>query len=208
MTNIHFRWIDDASRPDHTFLETDDKCLYLYEFTKGGGYAGDNQLIANLKKKPATANDYELEYKQAAIAQAAHALLGALNPEFLNSATFVPVPPSKAATDPTHDDRMTRVCRGLGHSVDVRELVTQAVSMEASHERGVKPRIQVPDLLAVYNINEALALPLPHTFAIVDDVLTTGTHFKAMKAVLLERFPNARIFGLFVARRVFAAPEF
>jgi predicted amidophosphoribosyltransferase len=45
-------------------------------------------------------------------------------------------------------------------------------------------------------------LHLPSSVAIVDDVLTTGAHFKAMKRILMERFPEARIVGLFLARRV------
>jgi adenine/guanine phosphoribosyltransferase-like PRPP-binding protein len=35
--------------------------------------------------------------------------------------------------------------------------------------------------------------------AIVDDILTTGAHFKACKTVLQERFPEAQIFGIFIA---------
>jgi predicted amidophosphoribosyltransferase len=208
VTKIHLREVDGIASRDHSFITSEDRCLYLYEFTKGGGFAGDNQLIANLKKKPTTSNRYEMQYKSSAIQNIALTLVDALNPIFLASATFVPVPPSKEANDPAYDNRMTQVCRGLGNEVDVRELVTQSISMEASHERGAKPRIQIADLLRVYSIDESIAAVEPHTIVIVDDVLTTGTHFKAMQQVLSGRFPNARIFGIFVARRVFATPEF
>jgi predicted amidophosphoribosyltransferase len=208
VTNIRLREVDEIAREDHSFITPEDKCLYLYEFTKGGGFAGDNQLIANLKKKPATSNHYELQYKRAAIRNTANTLINALNPIFISSATFVPVPPSKATNDPAYDNRMTQVCRSLGAEVDVRELVTQSISMEASHERGAKPRIQVADLLSIYSIDESIAADAPQTVAVVDDVLTTGTHFKAMQQVLSGRFPKARIFGIFIARRVFATPEF
>ena len=33
-----------------------------------------------------------------------------------------------------------------------------------------------------------------------DDVLTAGSHFKAMKNLLLQHIPDACILGLFVAR--------
>jgi hypothetical protein len=34
-------------------------------------------------------------------------------------------------------------------------------------------------------------------------VLTAGTHFVAMRTMLRDRFPQAPIFGFFIARRVF-----
>ena len=45
---------------------------------------------------------------------------------------------------------------------------------------------------------------------VVNDVLTSGCHYLAVKTVLLERFPRARIRGLFIARRAFpdAADDF
>jgi predicted amidophosphoribosyltransferase len=57
-------------------------------------------------------------------------------------------------------------------------------------------------LAQYYEIDENLADPEPENIAVFDDILTTGTHFRAAKRVLSERFPNARIFGFFIARRV------
>jgi orotate phosphoribosyltransferase-like protein len=39
------------------------------------------------------------------------------------------------------------------------------------------------------------------TIVVVDDMLTTGCHFKAMQAVLRNHFPTQAIVGVFVARR-------
>jgi predicted amidophosphoribosyltransferase len=44
--------------------------------------------------------------------------------------------------------------------------------------------------------------PTPAVIAVVDDVLTAGAHFKAMKRLLMETFQDAHIVGLFLARRV------
>jgi hypothetical protein len=41
----------------------------------------------------------------------------------------------------------------------------------------------------------------------LDDVLTTGAHFRAAKRVLHARFPQAQIIGLFVARRAIVKEE-
>jgi predicted amidophosphoribosyltransferase len=53
-----------------------------------------------------------------------------------------------------------------------------------------------------YEIEESLVEPEPALIAIVDDVLTTGAHFKAMKRILEKTFPDAPIVGLFLSRRV------
>jgi hypothetical protein len=91
---------------------------------------------------------------------------------------------------------------------DVRTLVVQTQSTAASHEAADGERVTVEELLAVYQINEALAAPVPRAIAIVDDVLTAGTHYRAMHIVLSARFPNVPITGLFIARRVFPDDDF
>jgi hypothetical protein len=37
-------------------------------------------------------------------------------------------------------------------------------------------------------------------------VLTTGSHFKAVKEMILERAPDTKIVGFFVARRALTNP--
>ena len=86
---------------------------------------------------------------------------------------------------------------------DVRAIVRQAASTTASHEAGQGDRVTVEDLLDLYAIDETIAAPAPQTIGIVDDVLTAGTHYRAMHTALAARFPNVPIIGLFVARRVF-----
>jgi hypothetical protein len=59
------------------------------------------------------------------------------------------------------------------------------------------------DLRRIYRIDEQIAEPEPKAIGIIDDVLTAGSHFRAMKDLLLARFPNVPITGIFIARRVF-----
>ena len=42
----------------------------------------------------------------------------------------------------------------------------------------------------------------PTHIAVVDDVITSGAHFRAAKDLLAERFPEAQIIGIFWARAV------
>jgi predicted amidophosphoribosyltransferase len=53
-----------------------------------------------------------------------------------------------------------------------------------------------------YTIADELVDPVPSLIAVVDDVLTTGAHFKAMKRILIETFPDVSVVGVFLARRV------
>jgi len=51
-------------------------------------------------------------------------------------------------------------------------------------------------------VDESLLEPAPRVIAVVDDVLTTGAHFKAAQLLLSSRFPGVAVYGIFVARRV------
>jgi hypothetical protein len=112
------------------------------------------------------------------------------------------VPPSKARSDPDYDDRLLCVLRQLAPDldVDVRELVLQRATIRATHESAARPRPE--ELYANYHIDESVVDPTPQSIAVFDDLLTTGSHFRAMAMLLSERFPGVPIVGLFVARRV------
>lgn len=116
--------------------------------------------------------------------------------------TFVPIPPSKAKDHPLYDDRLLRSLNVLksDRNPDIRELVLQKQTVQASHLSAQRP---TPDeVIANYIIDDSLCAPAPETIIIFDDVITTGCHFKAMKTLLLSRFPDANIVGFFMARRV------
>lgn len=180
-----------------------DSCLYLFEYTSNRNYSFSktNQFIANLKKRPSLRNTNQWPHKVNEMRRCSQHLAQALNPEWLKVATLVPVPPSKSKDDPEYDDRMLTVCRGIGADMDVRELVVQTVSLRAAHESPHRPSVE--ELIEAYAINEALAGPAPQQIGIFDDVLTAGSHYRAMHTVLSARFPGIPIAGLFIARRVF-----
>jgi len=148
--------IDDLIRPDHHHLGADDGCYFIGEYTAGRGfsYSRTNQFIYNLKKGLDRRGHFDWMYKGAAIQQGARALRESINPAFLESATFVPVPPSRAASDPLYDDRMTLVLRLLGDTVDVRELVVQTITMDEAHTAEYRPRPH--HLYENYEVDEAL----------------------------------------------------
>jgi hypothetical protein len=207
---IRLSLIDDSNRGDHFHLRSGDGCYYLFEYTSHRDYSFSttNNLISNLKKKPSQSGLPGYHYKARAIRECAQHLRGALNPDWVRDATFVPTPGSKARVHPDFDDRIVQICQLLCQPPpDVRGLVIQIDSTAASHEVAPGERVTVEELLAVYQIDETLAVPPPRKIAIVDDVLTAGTHFRAMHTVLARRFPEVPIVGIFVARRVFPDEE-
>ena len=121
--------IDDLTRPDHSYLELSDRCYFLGEYTarKGFSFSATNHLIHNFKKPMDRRGRPEWPYKEQAIQNAATALRAAFLPEGLSVLTLVPIPPSKAKTDPLYDDRMVQMLRAIRPvpPLDIRELVIQ-----------------------------------------------------------------------------------
>jgi predicted amidophosphoribosyltransferase len=194
--------VDALTLPDHFYLDDQDICFYAGEYTAGAGhaYSETNQLILNFKKTVDKRGTAQWQYKERAIQQAADILRAAIKADA--QITFVPIPPSKSKIDPLYDDRMLRLLQATcaGRHTDIRELVVQVQSAEAAHLADRRP---TPDeLIANYHLDERLAQPAPARIFIVDDVLTTGCHYKAVQQILTQRFPQARVAGLFLARRV------
>lgn len=201
-----FRRIDSTNIGDHYHLTPADECYFLFEYTaqKKYDYSATNNLISNLKKKPGS-SFAELRYKAGAIQQCAGYISAAVNRDRLPDWTIIPIPPSKQKADPAYDDRLVRVCRLLGapRPLDIRELVVQSQSTSAAHEAAPGQRPTVDDLLTLYSIDESCTQPPPKGILLIDDVLTAGTHYRAMHTVLAKRFPGVPIHAMFIARRVF-----
>ncbi len=205
-----FSVIDETNREQYAFLQEHDECYYIWERISqlwAGSERPDytsipatNQFISNFQI-PVTCridNPKRYYWKEQAIRYAATAL-GALIPEsWREQGTFVPVPPSKVRGDEEHDPRLLTTLRAVRPRLtDIRELVVQGENTDAKR-KGVSPA----DRAQNYSIKEDEADPDPAAIFIVDDVLTTGCHFKAVELVLKERFPDAIVFGLFLARAV------
>lgn len=193
--------IDALTLPDHHYLDAQDICYYAGEYTAGEGhaYSDTNQLIHNFKKTVDKRETAQWQHKERAILKSANIFRAAIKADA--QITFVPIPPSKAKTDPMYDDRMLRLLQAVckDRHTDIRELVVQVQSVAAAHLSETRP---TPDVLvANYRLDESLTDPTPTTIFVVDDVLTTGCHFKAVKRMLERRFPDATIVGLFIARR-------
>lgn len=199
--------VDELILDQHGSLTAEDECYYLLEWTRGGGYSASatNQLIANLRKTNDKKGTLGYHYKEEAIETSAYNLRNAINAEWLKEATLVPIPPSSCRSDPNYDDRMTGVLRALTRGLakrDIRELIIHRESMTPAHTSG-DCRPTVAEIRANYEIDESLVEPSPRIIGIFDDILTAGSHFRAAKMLLTERFPAVPVIGVFIARRIF-----
>src|SRR3546814_5618056 len=83
------------------------------------------------------------------------------------------------ALHPDHDDRMERICAGLGPAADVRLLLRQRYSLPAAHEAAKGERPSVDVLFRILAVDDTLLGPPINHIVLVYDVLTSGTHYRA-----------------------------
>lgn len=200
--------IDASNIRDHYYLSPQDECYYFYDYTAGEGYAHSpgNSLISNLKKPVERRGRVEYRFKEQAIRTSAQILHSAFlqAPAIMAMTTLVPVPPSRERGDPGYDDRVMQIVSQAvqGVQAEVMELVTQQGSYAASHLQGSGGRMKPDQLRSLYRV---IGAPRP-VVILVDDVLTTGSHFVACRDVILAAYPTTRVIGFFVARRAMQDP--
>jgi len=201
--------IDESNRSAHYYIEEAHECFFFHEYTarKGYGHSAGNQLVINLKKSVLLKGQPQYRHKVQAIGECASMLRTAFDKAawLYKEATIAPLPPSKVPTHPEYDDRMAQIVRRAcdARGADVRQLVMQAQSYEASHTRADGLRMKPHDLEAIYTLH---ADPPRDTVILIDDVLTTGAHFVAARNVIRAQYPEARVIGMFIARRVPSNP--
>jgi hypothetical protein len=193
--------IDQLTAQEHHYIDLSDECYYLWERVSDARYDqyAVNDFIKNLQIAPNCSNAARrLPYKTAAIGYGATALSGLIPGDRRQSSTFVPIPPSQVRGDPGHDDRLLRLLRStMPPLADIRELVLQ-IENTVSKEKQIPPDERARN----YRINEECANPDPNEIWIFDDVLAGGSHFKGVTITLRQRYPGARIVGLFLTRAV------
>ncbi|MFN0081372.1 MAG: hypothetical protein ACKVOM_02550 [Ferruginibacter sp.] len=193
--------IDALLRSEHPYLTAQDDCSYFMEYFPK--IRDDvNSIIMNFKKTVDRIGKSDYRYKGITIQRIAD-LFKQTIPHFINEFTIlVPIPPSKVKGHPLYDDRVVRLlklfCRNQEHA-DIREILSANGNLQASHESTQRP---TPDEIKQnLQIDVSLCEDKRPNIILVDDVITTGSHFKACKELLQEQFPESNISGLFIARR-------
>lgn len=195
--------IDELILRDYYYLNEEDECFFfhVYHANKGFNFSDYNQLISNFKKKLDRKGQYDWKYKQEAIRKVASILRGTLA-TIQTPVTVIPIPPSLCKTDTMYDDRMLQALQmasvGLKNII-VRDIISIEENREASHSNGKKPRLSPPQLQQLLTLEDTPPITTKNVI-LVDDVITTGSQFKACKGLLLQEYDNIDITGLFIAR--------
>jgi predicted amidophosphoribosyltransferase len=202
------QWIDQLKMKDHTYLDSNDQCLFFTEFYSGHGFAGSgNQLITNLKIKPSEKHRHQ--HKKNAIDKCADLIINGFGLERLEKCLLIPIPPSKEKNDPEYDDRLIQILlaiqeKGKQNSfrIDFHELFSTIKSRkQTSTLKDKKPN--PVEHMKNWNVNHSLLKNIKHeNILILDDVITTGSQFKATKKLILQTIPQCNVYGIFIARRV------
>jgi hypothetical protein len=176
-------------------LEAADECYYAREYVSAGGWKASeaNSLITNLKKPRERQGQPDWRYKIQAIRQFANELT-----QLVKEGVLGAIPCSKCRDDPAYDPRLDEVLRTL-QKLNPKIIVERPIEIAVSHrpvhtggERGVEAFYEFLRWRGLREPTEELIL--------VDDVITTGAHFKACQRLILEHHPGMKVYGVFWAK--------
>lgn len=198
--------------PQHVDLHQNDNCFYWRKYTTGKGYTyGEtNQLIKNFQIS-LTEPQKRLYHKSKAIEKIANELIQVITKDSVyKDYTFIPVPTSKGRGNDDYDDRLLKTLNRVSElkkiKMDIREVIIQKSKTQQAHTVSANKRLSIDELCHLYTVQEKLLNPITKKIIIFDDVLTKGSHFKAMEKTLKPHYPEIPISGLFIACSVFPDP--
>jgi hypothetical protein len=193
------RWKQiDADQTIPVFLDREDLCYYARDYISQGGYQASlgNSLISNFKKEDSKRNKPEWKYKLEAIDRFAREL----RPILLDNVTVAAIPSSKVKSDPEYDSRMEdmlRILHKLHPTLRIEEPFLARRSLQPAHKGGTRNPQMIYDNLEWVGLSREIK-----QIVLIDDVITTGAHFKACQRILTERVPQIATFGVFWAKTV------
>lgn len=188
-------------------LDDSDVCYYYLVRTSGGFTESEaNSRVANFKKKPEEwkHNPTVWRYKIAEIARFADDVVTLLSRDdfrlMLNSFSNVaitPMPTSKPKNHKHYDSRLDDMCNlicnriSCVHLEDVFDIKHEVPPAHRGGSRNITDLCLNMEFGGFYELNDLVIL--------VDDVLTTGSHYVACRDMIRSNYPNVRIMGLFLA---------
>ncbi|NVJ64750.1 MAG: hypothetical protein HWD84_11060 [Flavobacteriaceae bacterium] len=199
------------SLTDHYHLTDSDECWYFGEYTayKDWSFSETNRLIKNFKKKMSVRGTCQWHHKLKAIAEVGNLFASAIEPQKLQNSLLVPIPPSKVVGDPDYDPRMRKsldqAASTLNCQLPISECITQIANAEPDHE-SANSRLYPEDRANTYQIHQDRIPDGTECIILVDDMLTTGSHYKGAEISIKRLYPQMQVQGLFIARRIHENP--
>ncbi len=176
-------------------IKEDDKCYYFME-KEAEGYTAStaNNLINNFKKPVDRRGKSEWVYKERAIKVFTGDLCD-LN--LSHPYTVIPAPTSKPRGHADWDDRLDKVVEGFALCKDdvvIEKALDTAIVLIPAHLGGSR---NIDDIKS-HTVWNGIGDLKGDTVILVDDVLTTGSHFKAWKEFIMQNDPRVKnVIGLF-----------
>ncbi len=208
MKAFEMRPFDDHTRADHAYLSAADQCWWLTEYVSGHRRqrGTSSRLIGSFKAAPVRVafDRQRTRERRLAVRAIADLLRRAVSRDWAETATWIPIPPSRAFLEIDHDQRLLPVLRRAfdGYDVDLRTILSLR---ESTHPDHLSERRSSADALYQrlrIDPHTLAARPLRDRLVLFDDVVTTGKHYRCCERRLREALPAATIMGVFVARRV------
>lgn len=200
---------------DHTmehrpFLTEEDKCYYFLNYNDlGFKYSESNQTVFNFKKDISKANiPHEWQYRNLAIEKFVKYLSESINWIHQGQATVIPAHTSKPRASSSFNNRIDLVVDKLSFQyptfISVEKILDAQCEVLAAHCGGERNLNAIKSNLLVSNFQKA-----PSSIVIlIDDVLTTGSHFRACKDMILAHDSRVKdVIGIFLALYSRSTPD-
>jgi len=180
------------------FIESDDVCYYARDYISRGSHKDSeaNQLISNFKRHPRFRGQAPWRYKQRAIEQFAAELGDVIG----KNRSIAAIPSSKLPDHPEYDSRLLDtlgVLKRLRPDLVIETPLSMKASTKPSHLGGSRSIDEIS-----FNLEWSGLSGNSQSLILIDDVLTTGAHFKACKQVIAANAPDVCVIGIFWARTV------
>lgn len=182
-------------------LAATDQAIFAREYMPGQGYqAGQtNQLINNFKKDVSKRNTNQWYYRNQAVALFAQEFNSIINPSKPESVFVTCIPSSRTKADTLYDNRfedMFGVLKNLSNRVVDIWPVSIQQSVQASHLGGSRNPATIMTNYQWHGFGEVE----PEKLFVFDDIVTTGSHFRAFSDFCRSNNFNGEIIGVFWAR--------
>ena len=193
-------------------FELHHKCWYFMEKQAEGFSVSDaNQLVYNFKKHLDKKGTAECFYRNQAVQKFISDLCTLrINPKILHNGyiTAVPAPTSKVRNSTKWNDRIDLVVKGwakCNSAIKVEYALDVICDIPSSHQGGGSRN---PHEIKKYLKFNGFKDEPSEVVIIIDDVYTTGGHFKAFREFILENDERVKeVIGIFWALHVWDLPD-
>jgi hypothetical protein len=190
----------DISQKKIYYIEDVDEIYNAREYSARKSYEASetNQLIINFKKPITHRGNPDWKYKIEAIERFAFELSELIIDDEVY--VFAAIPTSICKTDPQYDDRLDKTLielRKIANNVFIEEPISIRKTIIPSHHDGSRD----PNVLYENMIWNGFKVRTERVI-LVDEVITTGSHFLACKRIILNHCPDMRVIGVFWARTI------